>query len=510
MKKKIIALFSVLSLLVSAGTFSVFTASAEAPADIVPDWFDADQFSTRSSGDPYGENSHWRFTLKEENGVWTYTNHRSKNTWELGYATSNGTQYKIDLDETPFLKFDVSTTVAEGTDIKLRFNKEDLVDVAFVQGSSSVSVDLSANEDILKFADEENVIKIAGFAFSTSEYYEERSISFSNAVFSAAAGENIKRYEWFEPSCDTKWGQDDWTYSADNDNNRFLINHPSGAKWQLKSRWNATPRADVNTDARLLDIDDFSKLCYDIQWTSKPTDVSLRVIPFVNGTTEGQKIININVGTISQGAQKGVFDLTEITELAEAANENGELEIVGMSFSLNGFNGGNDGRDMINLNDFYFKTEPVTADVRFDAEGTGIVKADAGEKVIVSADAQVAGTEDVTYKWYVDGVLQENESSPQIEILNDKTGMHTVYGVVTAGSGYYRTVRRVSEIYTYGAYIEGNVSMSGGLGAEDMTVMRKYLLDAAEFNELQRLAADVNNDSSINILDLIQLKKLLA
>ena len=43
-----------------------------------------------------------------------------------------------------------------------------------------------------------------------------------------------------------------------------------------------------------------------------------------------------------------------------------------------------------------------------------------------------------------------------------------------------------------------------------MTVMRKYLLDAAEFNELQRLAADVNNDSSINILDLIQLKKLLA
>lgn len=506
MKKKIIALVSAVALLLSAMTLPAFAESAETPADIVPDWFDADQTDKWWATTKTSET--WHHTIAAADGVWKYTAVRESNWNDEGKAYSFGTAYKIDLDETPNLKFAVTTTVPfpGGTDIMLRFNEKDYVTVAFVQGDSSVSVDLSANDDIIKFADENNIIEVNGFAFSTNEYYNNRSISFSNVAFSAARGENIKRYEWFDESCDTKWGQDDWQYSADNDNNRFLVLHPSGIKWQLKHRWSGTKRADVNTDARLLNINDFSKLCYDIQWTSQKTDISLRVIPFVNGTNDGQKITNITVGTVAKGAQKGSFDLKANSELMAAANDNGELQVIGMSFSLDGFNY----NDMINIIDLYFKAEPVTVEAEFTAEGTEIAKADAGAKVTVSASAQTAGTEDVTYKWYVDGVLQEGADSALFELPNDKVGMHTIRGVVKAGSGYYKSAGKLSQTYTYGAYLSGNVSMSGELGAGDLASLRKYLLGAAEYNELQSLAADANGDSKIDIRDLINLKKLLA
>lgn len=506
MKKKIIALVSAMALLLSALTLPAFAVSDEIPADIVPDWFNADQTDKWWATTETKET--WHHTISVADGVWKYTAVRGSDWYDWGKAYSFGTEYKIDLDETPFLKFDVDTTVPlpGGTDIMLRFNAEDYVKVAFVQGSSSVSVDLSANEEIIKFADRNNIITISGFAFSTAEYYNNRSISFSNVVFSSVHGENIKRYEWFDSPCDTKWGQDDWKYSADNNNNRFLIVHPSGAKWQLKHRWSGTKRADVNTDARLLNINDFSKLCYDIPWTSQKTVISLRVIPFVNGTNDGQKITNITVGTVAQGAQKGSFDLKANSELAAATNDNGELQVIGMSFSLDGFNY----NDMINLNDLYFKADPVTVEAEFTADGTGIAKADSGAKVILSADAQASGTEDITYKWYVDGVLQEGADSAQFEIANDKVGTHTVRGVVKAGSGYYKSAGKISETYTYGAYLVGNVSMSGELCADDLASLRKYLFGAAEYDELQILAADTDSNSRIDIRDLIHLKKLLA
>ena len=52
--------------------------------------------------------------------------------------------------------------------------------------------------------------------------------------------------------------------------------------------------------------------------------------------------------------------------------------------------------------------------------------------------------------------------------------------------------------------------MSGELGAEDLTVLRKNILGVNSFGELQKLAADMNNDQEINIIDLIRLKKALA
>lgn len=52
--------------------------------------------------------------------------------------------------------------------------------------------------------------------------------------------------------------------------------------------------------------------------------------------------------------------------------------------------------------------------------------------------------------------------------------------------------------------------MNGELGAEDLTVLRKNILGVNSFDELQKLAADMNNDQEIDIRDLISLKKALA
>ena len=75
---------------------------------------------------------------------------------------------------------------------------------------------------------------------------------------------------------------------------------------------------------------------------------------------------------------------------------------------------------------------------------------------------------------------------------------------------YFNTKFFESETYTYGKYISGNVSMSGELGEKDLTVLRKNILGVNSFDELQKLAADMNNDKKIDIRDLISLKKALA
>ena len=67
--------------------------------------------------------------------------------YDYGTASSNGTAYSIDLDETPYLNF-TSEMVAESSIIRLRL--ENNVEVAAVQpGKSNISVDLSANEEII-------------------------------------------------------------------------------------------------------------------------------------------------------------------------------------------------------------------------------------------------------------------------------------------------------------------------------------------------------------------------
>ena len=145
MKTKIfISLFAAAALAV----ISILPASAEnvEVKELRPDWFDDDQKTTWWATDQYdGVNNEWRYSLNVENGKWTYTMH--SDLYDYGTASSNGTAYSIDLDETPYLNF-TSEMVAESSIIRLRL--ENNVEVAAVQpGKSNISVDLSANEEII-------------------------------------------------------------------------------------------------------------------------------------------------------------------------------------------------------------------------------------------------------------------------------------------------------------------------------------------------------------------------
>ena len=155
--------------------------------------------------------------------------------------------------------------------------------------------------------------------------------------------------------------------------------------------------------------------------------------------------------------------------------------------------------------------DDITADCNFTTSGTRISSNSENDTFTVSAAANYTGTDAVKYQWYVDGVLKENETGANITLDNSTVGSHTVRSVVTVGDiPYFNTKFFESETYTYGKYIAGNVSMSGELGAEDLTVLRKNMLGVNSFDELQKLAADMNNDKEIDIIDLISLKKALA
>ena len=148
---------------------SILPASAEegGAKEVRPNWFDSDQKTAWWATDSYdGVNNEWRYSIDVENGKWTYTMH--SNLYDYGTASSNGTAYSIDLDETPYLNF-TSEMVAESSKIRLRL--ENSVEVAAVQpGENSISVDLSANEELLKYAASNNGSYVLGIEYTTDRF----------------------------------------------------------------------------------------------------------------------------------------------------------------------------------------------------------------------------------------------------------------------------------------------------------------------------------------------------
>ncbi len=497
--KKFISLFAAAALAV----ISILPASAEEgdAKEVRPNWFDADQKTTWWATDPYdGVNNEWRYSIDAENGKWTYTMH--SNLYDYGTASSNGTAYSIDLDETPYLNF-TSEMVAESSKIRLRL--ENNVEVAAVQpGENSISVDLSANEEILKYADSNNCIYVFGIEYTTDKFYGGESISFENFVFSSERGENAIRKDWFDSSRDTDWWNDNQRFDPSSDNNRIVISHPEGYKWQLKFRWCGTQRADCIADIKMLNLDSFDRLCYDMN-NDKATDMYLILIPFAGDTAQWDNRLYMNLGTVAQGESSGSFELSSYEEIRNAANSANSIYITGIAFGLEGFVTD----DTMNLKDLYFAPEDVTSSAEFSYQGGGISKVSDGTSVTFTADVAVTGDPSVTYKWYVDGV-QTDANGSEFTVPNDTVGNHSVYGVVCVGDDYYTAARYVSETVSYGAYIAADVSMDGEVNAGDLSTMRIKLITGETLSDIEKLSADLNEDGEVDILDLIKIKKLMS
>ena len=486
-----------------------FGAAAEGAEDLVPDWFNEDQRTTWWATDSFTGEDNWRFNITVSDGVWTYTQH--SNLYDYGHAQSSGTQYDLDLSVNPYLNF-VTEMVGESAYISLRCR--DGIDgiknikVALIQaGKQTVSVDLTQNYDIMKTAGADKKLHLYGIIFTTDKFGAEESLSFANFRFTSQKETNKNDRYWLDAAADSKW----YNWDAGPNSGRFEVYHNPGGFLQLKLRWNGSDMKRLNNrySTKLIDLNTFTRMHYATPWMEKPVGVYFIIMPFNSDDSvnwNGEE--TVKVGTIPGGsAGEGYFDLIGNTDLLKFASSGKKLYIKGVELDVSAWGTGD-----VNIGDLSFRMpEEITADCNFTTSGTRISSNGENDTFTVSAAANYTGTDTVKYQWYVDGVLKENETGADITLDNSTVGSHTVRSVVTVGDiTYFNTKFFESETYTYGKYIAGNVSMSGQLGAEDITVLRKNMLGANSFGELQTLAADMNNDTKVDIRDLICLKKALA
>lgn len=486
-----------------------FGAAAEGAEDLVPDWFNEDQRTTWWATDSFTGEDNWRFNITVSDGVWTYTQH--SNLYDYGHAQSSGTQYDLDLSVNPYLNF-VTEMVGESAYISLRCR--DGIDgiknikVALIQaGKQTVSVDLTQNYDIMKTAGADKKLHLYGVIFTTNKFAAEESLSFKNFRFTSQKETNKNDRYWLDAASDSKW----YNWDAGPNSGRFDVYHNPGGFLQLKLRWNGSDMKRLNNrySTKLIDLNTFTRMHYATPYMEKQVGVYFIIMPFNSDDSvnwNGEE--TVRVGTIPGGsAGEGYFDLIGNTDLLKFASSGKKLYIKGVELDVSAWSTGD-----VNIGDLSFRMpDDITADCNFTTAGTRISSNGENDTFTVSAAANYTGTDTVKYQWYVDGVLKENETGADITLDNSTVGSHTVRSVVTVGDiTYFNTKFFESETYTYGKYIAGNVSMSGQLGAEDLTVLRKNMLGANSFGELQTLAADMNNDTKVDIRDLICLKKALA
>ena len=511
--KKACAFLTALAVTAVSLFIPTFGAAAEGAGDLVPDWFNEDQRTTWWATDDFPGEDNWRFNITVSDGVWTYTQHSNKD--DYGHAQSNGTQYDLDLSVNPYLNF-VTEMVGESAYISLRCRDETdgmkTLKVALIQaGKQTVSVDLTQNYDIMKAAGADKKLHLYGVIFTTNKFGKNESLSFTNFRFTSQKETNKNDRYWLDPVADSNW----YNWDKGPNSGRFEVYHNPGGFLQLKLKWNGSDMGLLNNQysTKLIDLNTFTRMHYATPYMQNPVGVYLMIMPFNSDDSinwNGKE--TVKVGTIPGGsAGEGYFDLIGNTDLLKFASSGKKLYIKGVVLDISAWGSGPDNRD-VNIRDLSFRMpDEITADCNFTTAGTRISSNSENAAFTVSAAAKYSRTDAVKYQWYVDGALIENETGADITLDNSKVGSHTVRSVVTVGDiPYFNTKFFESETYTYGKYIAGNVSMSGQLSAEDLTVLRKNMLGVNSFGELQKLAADMNNDKDIDIRDLISLKKALA
>ena len=511
--KKACAFLTALAVAAVSLFIPTFGAAAEGAGDLVPDWFNEDQRTTWWSTDRFEGKKNWRFNITVSGEVWTYTHifNNSSDSYRQDYAYNVGTQYDLDLSVNPYLNF-VTDMLGESAYISLRCHDETdgmkTLKVALIQaGKQTVSVDLTQNYDIMKAAGADKKLHLYGVVFTTDKFGVEESLSFTNFRFTSKKETNKNDRYWLDAAADSKWNC--WGNYA---SSRIfdIIHKDNFLQLHLNEEGSRMTRLENRYSLKLIDLNTFTRMYYSTPYMEKPVGVSLIIMPFNKDDTinwNGEAYINVGT-TIGGSHGYGYFNLLGNKDLLKFASSSNKIYIKGVALDISAWGKGYD----VNISDLSFRMpDDITADCNFTTAGTRISSNNENGTFTVSAAANYSGTNAVKYQWYVDGVLKENEMGANITLDNSTVGSHTVRSVVTVGDiPYFNTKFFESETYTYGKYIAGNVSMSGELGAEDLTVLRKNMLGINSFGELQRLAADMNNDQESNLIDLISLKKGLA
>lgn len=120
-----------------------------------------------------------------------------------------------------------------------------------------------------------------------------------------------------------------------------------------------------------------------------------------------------------------------------------------------------------------------------------------------------ASGENLSYQWMLDGVPIENATSADYIASCSKKGVFSVR--ITNENGTEKTVD-ICEVTEYSDKqpLKGDVNLDGTVSAADLVLLRKYLLRAETLTYTQGLAANMDQNDSVDCFDDILLRKLLT
>ncbi len=118
--------------------------------------------------------------------------------------------------------------------------------------------------------------------------------------------------------------------------------------------------------------------------------------------------------------------------------------------------------------------------------------------------------DDCKYQWLHDGQPIENAAEQEFTIKDASEDSKGVYSVkVTSASGTVREVEICNVLNVYSSKLLGSVNGDNKIDISDAVLLQKYLIKLAGINEIDAVSSDVDQNMTINVFDLICLKRIL-
>lgn len=116
-------------------------------------------------------------------------------------------------------------------------------------------------------------------------------------------------------------------------------------------------------------------------------------------------------------------------------------------------------------------------------------------------------TENLTYRWMLDGKPIDGADTAQLDVEKAESGVYAVK--ITSPHGAEKLVK-ICEVAEISAEIlRGDVNLDGSVNVADAVLLQKYLLTLESLTVEQAQAADLSEEGEVNAFDLAVLKRML-
>lgn len=147
-------------------------------------------------------------------------------------------------------------------------------------------------------------------------------------------------------------------------------------------------------------------------------------------------------------------------------------------------------------------------DVTLKNTGSGKIKLN----TIESSENEWTGKYYTDYPINITADPSEGYAFKEFRVTSDgKTDIMTDSTISVTPADSSTTIEAVYEKKTGSQpeHIEGDIDSNGSVSVSDLSLLAKYLLSSVSLTDEQFRAADLNNDSKVNVIDLIKLKNII-